>query len=276
MSPRPSPERLFGLGVGGGLVELPPAPGTAPLAADSWLVSDGRARELRRHRERFAAAVAEAGGPDTGFFWEEAMARVPAAGDWFPRVELADSAGELRLRIRIRPAPVRTAEVRVWVPDLPDPRRTPRRKGPDLAALTGLRAEAVAAGADEALLTTPDGLLLEGATTSVLWWEDGALCTVDPALPTLPGVTRDWALARAAALGVPVRRRRIRPAELAGREVWCVNALHGVRPVTAWTGPAAPSAPAPPEHAPSWRAAWHEAAEPVPVPVSPAEGRGTR
>ncbi|MET9323097.1 aminotransferase class IV [Streptomyces sp. NPDC003038] len=268
-------ERLFGMGVGGGLVELPPAPGVAPLAADSWLVEDGRVREPRRHRERFEAAVAEVGGPAVGIFWEEAMARVPGVGDWFPRVELADSAGELRLRVRVRPAPERAADVRVWVPGRPDPRRTPRRKGPDLVVLAGLRAEAVAAGASEALLTSADGLLLEGAASSVLWWEGDTLCTVDPGLPTLPGVTRDWVLARAAELGVAVRHRRCGPAELAGREVWFVNALHGIRPVTGWVGAGAPAA-GPACRAGEWRAAWEAAATPVPRPVSATGSRGPR
>ncbi|MFJ3880396.1 aminotransferase class IV [Streptomyces sp. NPDC090077] len=275
-------ERLYGMGISGALLELPPARGAVPVAADSWLVRDGRARALHRHRERFTAAVAEAGGPDVGVFWEEAMARIPATGEWFPRVELADSAGDLRLRIRVRPAPARTTEVRVWVPGRPDPRRTPRRKGPDLGELARLRTEAAAAGADEALLTGADGLVLEGAASSLLWWEDDTLCIVDPDLPVLPGVTRDWALARAAELGVPVRRRRVRPAELAGLEVWCVNALHGIRPVTGWAGEHAPVTPAdaaasggPSERAGAWRDAWERAATPIPVP-SYADAPGSR
>ncbi|MEU9119853.1 aminotransferase class IV [Streptomyces sp. NPDC048506] len=246
------------------------APGPAPLllAADSWLVEDGRARELTRHRDRFTSSVVAAGGPPPDAvhaFWERELRRVPAAGDFFPRVELTQEGTRApRLGLRVRPAPARTTEVRVWVPGRPDPRSVPHRKGPDLDLLGALRAEAVAAGATEALLTTPDGQLLEGATSSLLWWEDDTLCTVDPSLPTLPGVTRDWALHRAAALGVPVRRRRCRLPDLTGLEVWCVNALHGIRPVTAWVGADARYAPGPAPRSGPWRAAWAAAAQPLP------------
>ncbi|PJJ05077.1 branched-subunit amino acid aminotransferase/4-amino-4-deoxychorismate lyase [Streptomyces sp. 2333.5] len=245
-----------------------PHPAPTLLAADSWLVEDGRARELPRHRDRFTAAVTAAGGPAADVvdaFWERELRRVPTSGDWFPRAEFTQE-GSLapRLELRVRPAPQRTDEVRLWVSGRPDPRRIPRHKGPDLTVLGALRAEAVEAGATEALLTTRDGLLLEGATTSLLWWEDETLCTVDPALPTLPGVTRDWVLERAADLDVPVRRRRCRLPDLAGREVWCVNALHGIRPVTAWVGAGGLPAPGPAPRSGPWRAAWAAAAQPLP------------
>ncbi|AJT62378.1 hypothetical protein T261_0689 [Streptomyces lydicus] len=245
-----------------------PHPAPTLLAADSWLVQDGRARELDRHRDRFTAAVAEAGGPAptaVQAFWESELRQLPAAGDWFPRAELTQEGTHApRLGFRLRPAPSRTEEVRVWVPGRPDPRGVPRRKGPDLDVLGALREEAVAAGATEALLTTEDGLLLEGATSSLLWWEDDTLCTVDPSLPTLPGVTRDWALHRAEALGIPVRRRRRRLPDLAGLEVWCVNALHGIRPVTAWVGAGPGPTPGPAPRSGPWRAAWAAAAEVLP------------
>jgi hypothetical protein len=43
-------------------------------------------------------------------------------------------------------------------------------------------------------------------------------------------------LADAAVAGTPVAFESRTPAELAGLEVWAVNALHGIRPVTGWVG----------------------------------------
>ncbi|MEU9006413.1 aminotransferase class IV [Streptomyces sp. NPDC048551] len=233
-------------------------------AADSWLVEDGRVREWDAHWRRFGAAVAGAGGPETQLagFREAVAAALPPAGCWFPRVELV--AG--RLRLRMRAAPPRTAAVRLWVQDA-DPRLLPRRKGPDLAALGRLRARAVAAGADDALLVSPAGTVLETATASLVWWEGDALCVVDPALPVLAGVTAGWVLRRAGELGVEVRRRRVRPAELSGREVWTVNALHGPRPVAGWVGAdggvEVVAGPAP--RVARWRARWAAAGAPPPT-----------
>ena len=43
-------------------------------------------------------------------------------------------------------------------------------------------------------------------------------------------------LGLAAALGVETRAERMMPSELDGCEVWALNALHGIRMVTAWVG----------------------------------------
>jgi branched-subunit amino acid aminotransferase/4-amino-4-deoxychorismate lyase len=111
---------------------------TALRAADSWLVVDGRVRA------------------------------VPAHGRWFPRIELRED-GELA--VLVRPAPAREPSVVASIADVSDPRRSPRRKGPDLDRLAALRERAAAHGAGEAVLVDTDGRLLEGAFTSLLWWE---------------------------------------------------------------------------------------------------------
>src|ERR1700712_5241580 len=73
------------------------APATI-LAADSWLVTDGRALAIGLHRMRFLDAVAELAERHdrtaevdrlaVETFWDAAVATIPRAGDWFPRVEL--------------------------------------------------------------------------------------------------------------------------------------------------------------------------------------------
>ena len=132
-----------------------------------------------------------------------------------------------------------------WVADVADPRREPRRKGPDLERLAALRERAAAHGAGEALLSDADGRLLEGAFTSLLWWEGETLCAVPDDAPILPGITRALLLELARDRGTPVAQRRPAPQELADRETWLVSALHGIRVVTGWANGGPPAGRAP-------------------------------
>ena len=144
------------------------------LAADSWLVDDGRVRAVERHWARFEATCREH-GVEPGALAElraEVARAVPPRGRWFPRVELR-ADGELA--VHVRPAPAREPTVVAWVADVADPRSEPRRKGPDLERLAALRERAAAHGAGEALLSDADGRLIEGAFTSLLWWEGETL-----------------------------------------------------------------------------------------------------
>jgi branched-subunit amino acid aminotransferase/4-amino-4-deoxychorismate lyase len=213
---------------------------TELLAADSWLVVDGRARAVDRHWARFAATCGEHGvGPEAvAALRAQVEGAVPAEGRWFPRVELR-ADGELA--VRVRPAPPREPTVVAWLADVPDPRRSPRHKGPDLERLAALRERAAAHGAGEAVLSDAGGRLLEGAFTSLLWWEGETLCVVPDDAPILPGITRSLLLDLAGERGTPVARRRPAPRELAGRETWLVSALHGVRAVTRWANGGPPA-----------------------------------
>jgi len=204
-------------------------------AADSWLVADGRARAADRHWARFSAACREHGvtADALAAFRDRVDRELPAHGRWFPRIELHED-GELR--VVVRPAPPREPTVTAWIADVPDPRRLPRRKGPDLDRLAALRERAAAHGAGEAMLTDDGGRLLEGAFTSLLWWEGETLCVVPDDAPILPGITRALLIEIAGARGTPVARRRPAPDELADRETWLVSALHGIRTVTDWVG----------------------------------------
>jgi branched-subunit amino acid aminotransferase/4-amino-4-deoxychorismate lyase len=208
---------------------------TALLAADSWLVVDGRVRALDRHWARFSTACSERGVTPEALaaFRARVEREMPADGRWFPRIELREG-GELAAVVR--PAPAREPTVVAWVADVADPRRCPRRKGPDLDRLAALRERAAAHGADEAVIADADGRLLEGAFTSLLWWEGETLCALPDEAPILPGVTRALLLEIADAGGTRVVRRRPAPNELADRESWLVSALHGIRGVTRWAG----------------------------------------
>lgn len=253
---------LLAWSAAGGL--MPAAePGGRLLVADSWLVRDGRMRGHDRHRERFLRSCGECDGPPLRRlleFWQDMTAALPRTGEWFPRVELAAGSGELRLLLRH--APPLGPGVRVWAAGQSDPRTVPRRKGPDLDTLARVRRRAATEGADEAVLVAPSGVVLEAATSSVLWWEDDTLCLPSPQLPVLPGVTVALIQERARREGIRIAHRERTVAELDGREVWLVNALHGIRPVTDWTG--GPLRAAPPVRAPEWRAWLDSLMEPLP------------
>jgi branched-subunit amino acid aminotransferase/4-amino-4-deoxychorismate lyase len=242
--------------------------------ADSWLVNDGRVVGLELHRRRFfGACEGAAGGAPRGLrgFWEAAIAQLPRAGRWFPRVELAaDPPHELRLRVR--PAPSRSTSASLWINDEPDPRLAPRCKGPDLDALAELRRRAEAMGAHEALLTTPSGLVREAAHASLMWWDGERLCTPSPSLRVLPGVTLQILRGVARELGKTVEHRRCQVGALEGHEVWLVNALHGIRPVTRWVGAQMTAGPA--SRAASWQALLEARAESLPGDANAWSRRG--
>lgn len=224
------------------------SPAATLLAADSWLVDEGFERAAAAHWARFAAACGQLGvAPgELAEFRSSVVAALPSEGRWFPRVELTPDG----LALRLRRAPPLAREARVIVGAPGDPRSRPGRKGPDLELLGGLREQAHAAGADELLLCDAGGRLLEGALSSLLWWEDGALCTT-PEESVLPGVTRALLLRIAVRRGVEVRLRAPAAAELAGRETWLTSALHGIRTVSAWVAPRQAAGAV--QRAPEWR-----------------------
>ena len=210
------------------------------LAADSFLVAEGKVRGSALHRSRFGSSCARYGVP-VDEFWNAEVAAFPQQGKWFPRFELHD---DLSLTLSIRPAPPLRHDVTVEVHRGPDPRRQPLVKGPDLDVLGALREQSAA---DEVLLTGPGATILEAAYAAVMWWEGDVLCTPPRGLPVLPSVT--VALIRGMAEHVAERARRVE--DLDGAEVWLVNALHGIRPVRAWIGSAL--TPGVPDRAAEWR-----------------------
>lgn len=85
-------------------------------------------------------------------------------------------------------------------------------KSINLLPNTLAKQRAVEAGATEAVLVR-DGVVTEGASTSVLAVIDGALRTHPDGPSILPGITRDVVLALARQAGVPVQERPVRLAE---------------------------------------------------------------
>lgn len=76
------------------------------------------------------------------------------------------------------------------------------------------RAEAEAAGADEALLCNTDGFVVEGASSNLFWVDGATVCTPPLAGGILAGVTRAMTVELCAQLGLPVAERVITPEAL--------------------------------------------------------------
>ncbi|MBC7724745.1 MAG: aminotransferase class IV [Burkholderiaceae bacterium] len=230
---------------------LEPTPSDAPsfgavAVADSWLVDEGSVLALDLHRSRFLGAISGAGPrDDPAAFWDAAVALLPRCGVWFPRVELRVAAdGAPRLAYLSRPAPARTTSVRLATHHGPDPRTVPRTKGPDLTRLLAVRELAVDRGADEAVICSTDGFVIEGAYSSLVWWRGDSLCVPDAGLDRVDSVTAATLVTVATALGVEVLHEAVTPDGLDGLEVWALSALHGIRIVTAWVdGPATAELP---------------------------------
>jgi len=94
------------------------------------------------------------------------------------------------------------------------------------------REEARVARADETLLVSPAGEVLEGAVSNVLAVIEGEVLTPPLASGILPGITRGLALGSCAAAGIPARECTLTLADL-GRadEVFMTNSVQEIVPV---------------------------------------------
>lgn len=246
------------------------------IVADSWLVTQGRVLAIELHRERFFAAITpeKRAQLELDAFWAASIALLPPTGDWFPRVELrgdrgGDDGGGVvpggqRLAFQLRSAPPLGTTVTAVTHIGQDPRRQPGIKGPDIVALADLRQEAHAQGADEAIIVGAAGHVVDGASTAILWWRGETLCAPPRSFTRVDSVTAKTLVAIATALGTEIRYEAVRPRELDALEVWAVNALHGIRPITAWiNGPEMAGQTA---RASAWRARMDALATPLGPP----------
>lgn len=230
------------------------------LVADSFRVradeESGRAevRGFPLHLDRFRAGVAEAlGGEEAedavGTDWFELVCdpflesvpeQISRGGAGFPRLELRydpeleaqRDASPFALGLRVRPLPALGRRIDL-VSAAFENARTPWVKGPNLARHTELNRSIGA----EALLLGDAGEALEGATTAIVWWEDGALGIVE-STARVASVCEALVVSIAEHAGVAVRRATIAPSQLAAHEIWALNALHGIRPVRTIDGAA--------------------------------------
>lgn len=213
-------------------------------AADSWLVEDGRSVNAQAHFARFAKWVTETSASSANQlapFFDAVIENIPAQGRWFPRLEFhAEALEPNNLFFRLREAPEQLSDIILWTSPEPDPRANPAVKGPDLSLCLQLRRAAKMHGADEAVLLDPQGYLIEGALSSLVWWRGEVLCAPDDQTSWLPSVTRSEVFSIANEMGIATRTEHVKPADLVGLEIWSLSSLHGIRPVTDWVNLGSP------------------------------------
>jgi len=99
------------------------------------------------------------------------------------------------------------------------------------------RREALAMGADEAVMCNTDGHLACAAAANLFWIEGGVLMTPDLACGVLPGLMRARVLAAAGALGQAVQVVKIGPEALDGAgAIFLTNSLNGLWLISHWQG----------------------------------------
>jgi branched-subunit amino acid aminotransferase/4-amino-4-deoxychorismate lyase len=235
------------------------------LVADSFRVRKNQrtglveARGLALHLERFRTSVEriwqELGHADESrealnAFLRRSLAQISEYGDGWPRLELGRDAGsrEVRLNLQLRETPQLHETISLRSAG-PVSLVHPERKGANIAQFAKLNRELGA----EALITDQSGDVLEGATTSLVWWPlapspSTALGRIVRSAARVPSVTEQLLSSAQDAFGSPLPRlqpQNATVAELLRHEVWAVNALHGISVVTAIDGVtlAAPDGP---------------------------------
>ncbi|MHA3683284.1 aminotransferase class IV [Leucobacter sp. HY1908] len=183
---------------------------------------------------------------------EQAVRTHPArAVGSFPRLELWDySVGSpqsgarraLDLALELRPLPEIRSTIEVTSVERRGAVTHPHRKGPNIELYASLMRQA---GGEVLLVEPGDGApagpisqqqIIEGTTTSLVWWDKTGAGFTSASHERVPSVAEAIVSAIASRLGTPLKPGHTTPAELASLEVWAVNALHGIRPVIAIDG----------------------------------------
>jgi 4-amino-4-deoxychorismate lyase len=101
---------------------------------------------------------------------------------------------------------------------------------------------AQAAGADDVLWVSADGLALEAPTSTLVWLRDSTLFTVPaPATGILAGTTARWLLDHAGELGWTSAEAMVRPEALAATEgAWLTSSVRGIAAIRTLDGAALP------------------------------------
>lgn len=218
---------------------------------ETLLAIDGMIADIEAHLDRMAAGCGALGLPDLDRAAAKALcfSVAPTRGRAAIRLTLTAGSGgrgldrpsEIVPRLRASfalSAPIETPATLVVA-------RTRRNEGSaasrhkTLAYLDNVlaRAEARAAGADEAVMLNNAGHLACSAAANLFWIEGDRLVT--PALDcgVLAGITRARVLAAAQAAGVEVLEVTAGAERLQAAEaVFLTNSLIGVRPVSALNG----------------------------------------
>lgn len=123
--------------------------------------------------------------------------------------------------------------------------RSPAARVKSLSYLDNVlaRAEARAAGADEALMLNTAGEVACCAAANVFWVRHDEVFTPSLECGVLDGVVRREVIAACYALGLPIQEVFANSGRLAGAPMFLTNSLVGVRPVASLDGQPLPSSP---------------------------------
>lgn len=136
-------------------------------AAFGALLSPESAPSAPVAQSAFPAEAQRIRGLELDVFLANVSERIAAYGEGFPRLELwLDQEHKPSLRLSLRPLPELRDTIELRTAGA-IPLAHPDTKGPNLVALEALNRELGA----EALLLDAAGNALEGATTSLIWWE---------------------------------------------------------------------------------------------------------
>lgn len=209
------------------------------LVAESFqlLVIDGapHVREYGRHEARFQKSVQKMLGhapAELNDFMKQARDELCATvSDAFPRIECfvgSDHDKAVRFNLQIRPLPPITSKVHISSTSI-SLSEHPDIKGPNILAYARLNADA----GGEVLLLDQNGFVLETTTTALLWWEGNRIMRV-ASKGRVASVTEAITLEIARRSGYETGEAMIHHQDLFNQqtEIWAVNALHGIRPVT--------------------------------------------
>jgi len=187
-------------------------------------VRDGWAPLLSRHAARLdrTCRALHLPGPDQPL--DQIVTPWLGEGDLVVRVQVGRGGASVQTR-EVPPAGL----LDIIVPDVPHaayPFKVVAR-GRFHAALEA----ATAAGADDALLVTAEGVVAEGTSWSIFWWEGERLATPPLRLGILPGIAR----ARVMELVATVERE-CGAADLVGSSLFATNAVRGLVPIERLNG----------------------------------------
>ncbi|WP_217132017.1 aminotransferase class IV [Leucobacter chinensis] len=213
--------------------------------ADSLLIdiADGTpvARGLPLHLERFRAGVRERAGERhealLDNFFELALQSIDeyarANGPAFPRFECWQDRATFRFELALRPAPKITSKIALTTAQQPAADDA-HLKGPNIERYGRVMKRL----GGEALFVNDRGHAIEGTTTSLVWWREGRLMHAPRVTvrPRVASITERLVTEIADRLGYETGTELCSPLELAETELWALNALHGIRPVTLLDG----------------------------------------
>lgn len=227
---------------------------------ETLLAEHGVLAHWEAHLRRLVRGCAALGlpAPDAEACREAAVAALAAAGEP-PRaaVRLNWSAGpggrgldpladvQPRLTATAAPAALAQGPARLVTAQVRRNAHSPASRLKTLSYLDNVlaRAEARAAGADEALMLNTAGELACAAAANLFWVRDEVVFTPALECGVLDGVVRGEVLRACAGLGIPVRQVRASPSALEGASIFMTNSLIGVRPADRLDGRELPASP---------------------------------